>query len=313
MSSERKAARPREEIDAEIIGRAERLCGGSYSTRADAEAALAARRDKKAESVQVDCLSRRGTACPHGCRRTCQKDREFEVARLEREERRRAQISAANKRTANTLSRVAPAVVPIVPDNGRPLKKGKRKAAPKIAAEKGLKKVVVVTSKLERAEVNQRGLSVHTLAGRLKLTSFQEAAASGFAKDYDLAIHALRSPSLDVKVEGGKATPRHLVAMEAADRIREARRLLGSDDFALVVGTVIFGFTAERIHSHGGEEHQRIGWGIRHALQRLAAIYTPEARRPNRTARAIYQMIQEAEEGRLDSAADLLKKVLEEA
>lgn len=305
-----------------VVDRAERICGVRYETRREAQAALDARVAKKREAMMKDCRDRRGTSCDQPCKRSCIKDERYAARRRDWKAAAASAISAA--RAKAPVMDAAPAAAK--PSEGKRIggAKVKGKARPKktkLAADQGLRKVVVEERRMtdqgiavvDRSEASARTVSIFRLTKQFRLTSFQEQAAKQFAKDWELAASSLRSPGFEPRVDGGMASTKHIGALEAQRRIEGAHRFMGDEDFLIAVGAVIHGFSATRIHAAGGPQHVVASELVRRSIRSLAGFYSPGIARPDRTIQAIAKLIHEAQEGREDGAADILKGILAKA
>lgn len=299
-----------------VIDRAERLCGTRHKTRQQAQAALDARAAKKMEAMLRDCQGRRGTSCDRLCKRSCIKDKEYAAKRRDWKAAATARISAAKPKPE-------PAPKPAAErrTGGAKVKGKARPKKVKLAADQGLRKVVVEERRMtdhgiavvDRSEASARTMSIFRLTKQFRLTSFQEQAAKQFAKDWELAASSLRSPGFEPRVEGGMTTAKHIGALEAQRRIEGAHRFMGDEDFLIAVGAVIHGFSATRIHAAGGPQHVVASELVRRSIRSLAGFYSPGLARPDKTIQAIAKLIHEAQEGREDGAALLLKGLIEKA
>lgn len=310
-----KGKRTREEIIAERIARAVRPRVGVYATLEEANAGLAARRTSLRVEQISQCPKESKAACPFRCTWSCLAHMADRAEREKRAAAKRDRLMKRNGAIAASMERAAPEKRRI-PAPAMVKAKGKP-PAPKSAAEKGIRAATVEMSVMvkgsptvQRASVKYRGDPVEVLGARLKLQSWQKAAAEDLLADLAIAEGALRSQEVKERVDGGMASPSFDGFLDAQRRIGEAARWLGRDEFEFVLLVLLNRLSASRIHAAGGAQHILVGERLRMNLDRLADFYQPGSRRPDKTLVAIRKIMAAAGEDRISEANAMIQTTL---
>lgn len=138
----------------------------------------------------------------------------------------------------------------------------------------------------------------HALRRVKALKIHHQAGAERFVGDWESAYYSgLRSQDFEPRVDSSpKAHVGHLRSVEAQKRLQMCERKIGSRNFTICKGVLIFNLNPTKVHAAGGRQHTSISADIEVAFNSLAEFYDPVRMAKDPTWRAFLKLMDEGGE-----------------